>query len=295
MRIQSINNTNFRGLFTDKSAQNGGNWLMEYSPYSWENNNTSKMASKQRVDVYASSLPDNEEIYSRFGDGGENSKDILGTESYYKTSDGRMRRTITEVPSMNREESLKVQNKKYDLFLDMKNNEYKRLKSNVRSVPQDIDYAKTMYNHYAQNIPFGIFTGDSTQNRTAEGMRKGFNHLRDTAEKTYHSFQLYDELRESADSIRTKKAANAKEIELLANARKNGKLIDISRRDIDGASNVLKEALQSVREAAGRIVALPHKTVTLDSILKEIGSKVKSADIPSEAVKYVENLIKKGI
>ena len=31
MKIQAINtNTNFKGLFTDKSAQNNGNWRMEY-------------------------------------------------------------------------------------------------------------------------------------------------------------------------------------------------------------------------------------------------------------------------
>ena len=66
MKINAINNTNFRGLFTDKTAQNGGNWRMEYSPYSWESNNSSKMANKKKIDVYASSLPDNEEIYTKF-------------------------------------------------------------------------------------------------------------------------------------------------------------------------------------------------------------------------------------
>ena len=39
MKINAINNTNFRGLFTDKSSQNGSNWKMEYSPYAWESPN----------------------------------------------------------------------------------------------------------------------------------------------------------------------------------------------------------------------------------------------------------------
>ena len=52
MKIQAINtNTNFKGLFTDKSAQNNGNWRMEYQPYSWESNNTGKMANKERIDI----------------------------------------------------------------------------------------------------------------------------------------------------------------------------------------------------------------------------------------------------
>ena len=69
MRIQAINtNTNFKGLFTNKSNENGGNWKMEYQPYSWEKNadgDIGYMANKERVDVYASRLPDNEEIFTR--------------------------------------------------------------------------------------------------------------------------------------------------------------------------------------------------------------------------------------
>ena len=92
MKIQAINtNTNFKGLFTDKSAQNNGNWRMEYQPYSWESNNTGKMANKERIDIYANMLPDNEEIYTKNkGYYAETSGDILGTTSYYKTYDGRM-------------------------------------------------------------------------------------------------------------------------------------------------------------------------------------------------------------
>ena len=34
-------------------------------PYSWESNNTGKMANKERIDIYANMLPDNEEIYTK--------------------------------------------------------------------------------------------------------------------------------------------------------------------------------------------------------------------------------------
>ena len=50
----------------------------------------------------------------------ETSGDILGTTSYYKTYDGRMRRTIDEMPAMNREDSLKVLDKKLGKFLEQK-------------------------------------------------------------------------------------------------------------------------------------------------------------------------------
>ena len=295
MKIQAINNMNFKGLFTDKSAQNDGNWRMEYSPYSWENNNTSKMAPKARIDIYAAALPDNEEIYTSYGNNAENSVDILGTESYYRRSDGKMRKTITEVPALTREESLKVQNKKFDIFLNMKKNEYNKIKIEASIIPDRLMRARNSYNSYSKNIPFSFFTGASIQKATANRMGDAFNTVHDDALELYRKFMSYAKLRESSDAIAAQKKENVLEIELLEKARKDGKLIDISRRDIDGASNALKEALLSTKEAAGRYVALPHKTITLESILKEIGSKVNSADIPAEAVKFVENLIKKGV
>ena len=126
MKIQSIHaNTNFKGLFTDKSKENSGNWKMEYQPYSWEKNHNyaiSRMANKQSFDIYDSKLPDNEEIYLRNTTyRAETSKDILGTESYFVNYDGTMRRTIDEKPAMNREKSLEVLYKKYNAFLEMKN------------------------------------------------------------------------------------------------------------------------------------------------------------------------------
>ena len=68
MKINAINNTNFKGLFTNKSSQNGGNWRMEYSPYAWESKNgweiDSKMANQSGIDIFGTCLPDNEKIYT---------------------------------------------------------------------------------------------------------------------------------------------------------------------------------------------------------------------------------------
>ena len=55
MKINAINNTNFKGLFTNKSSQNGGNWKMEYSPYAWESRNwynLSKMDIQRDIDIF---------------------------------------------------------------------------------------------------------------------------------------------------------------------------------------------------------------------------------------------------
>ena len=121
MKIQAINNTNFKGLFTDASGINGGNWRMEYSPYSWESNNTGKMANQTDIDVYAKNLPDNDKIYTYdLSTRRKSARDILGTEFYFENADGKMRRTITEVPEMNREDSLRVLDKKLGIFLEDK-------------------------------------------------------------------------------------------------------------------------------------------------------------------------------
>ena len=120
MKINAINNTNFRGLFTDKSSQNGGNWKMEYSPYAWESPNgynLSKMDTQRDIDIFGTVLPDNEKIYTE-NYNRKSAKDILGTEFYYETYDGRVRKTITEVPAMNREDSLRVYNSKLQKFLE---------------------------------------------------------------------------------------------------------------------------------------------------------------------------------
>ena len=119
MKINVISNTNFRGLFTDKSAQNGGNWKMEYSPYSWESKNfklDSTMADQGDVDILGTCLPDNEKIYTE-QNGRKSAKDILGTEFYYEYDNGKVRKTITEVPAMNRQDSLRVYNSKLEKFL----------------------------------------------------------------------------------------------------------------------------------------------------------------------------------
>lgn len=292
MKINAINNTNFRGLFTDKTAQNGGNWRMEYSPYSWESNNSSKMANKKKIDVYASSLPDNEEIYTKFENGGENSKDILGTESYYKHSDGKMRRTITEVPSMNREESLKVQNKKYDAFLDMKKDEFRRLRGNVTDVTEKVDNSITNFRRYADDIPLGFFAAAYDRRQAVNQMSKEFNTVVDSAKNAYTNFLDYDKLRISADNVRSVQKRNAEEIEKLADLRKSGRLIDISRRDIADADKPLIESLtRGFNTIRSKFVCLPHRLISMDEVMRSLG---RASEVPANKqliIDYIKRLI----
>lgn len=295
MKIQALNNTNFRGLFTDKSAQNGGNWRMEYSPYSWESSNTSKMANKKQIDIFASALPDNEEIYTNYPSGSESSKDILGTESYYVHSDGKMRRTITEMPAMNREESLIVQNKKLTEFEKMKHQKAFAMENSMKEQYQKTDnYGKT-FDKYYNDASQGYFSRRYSLETSHDSMKEEFNNVKQSAKNLYDDFSKYAALRDSIDNINIQKFNNEKEIGLLSGLRKSGLLIDISRRDIPEPNKALQEVLQNIKTASAKFLALPHKTIFMQDVLRAVGAKVKSADIPAEAIKYVDTLIKKGI
>ncbi len=292
MKINAINTTNFKGLFTDKTAQNGGNWRMEYSPYSWESNNTSKMANKKKVDVYSSYLPDNEEIYTKFSETAENSKDILGTESYYKRSDGKMRRTITEVPAMNREESLKVQNKKYDAFLEMKKEEFSRLRNNVTGITDKVDNSVTDFRKYAADVPLGFFTAAYDRRYAVNQMSKEFDTVLDSAKNAYTNFLDYDKLRISADNVRSVQKRNAEEIDKLANLRKAGQLIDISRRDINDADKPLIENLKhGFNTIRSKFVCLPHRLISMDEVMRTLGRAAEVPDNKQLIIDYIKRLI----
>ena len=120
MKIQTINNQiSSKGIYIDRSKENNGNWKMAYKPYSWELDTNAKpyIAPKEQIDMYASSLPTNEEFYTAI----ENakpavSKDIYGTISYYQypahINNGKMRRDVIQEEAMGREESLEVYVKK---------------------------------------------------------------------------------------------------------------------------------------------------------------------------------------
>ena len=292
MKINAINSNAFKGLFTDKTAQNGGNWLMEYSPYSWEKNNTSKMSDKQKVDVYASTLPDNEELYTKFANGAESSRDILGTESYYLHSDGKMRRTITEVPAMNREESLKVLNKKLGVFLRMKDLECLSIKSQIPDIPKAVREASANYRNSEGDIPVRLFSTSYERGLAMENMRNIFDNVKGYAIDLYNKLNLYAKLKESADSVRTFRETNSKEIAELESLRKAGNLIDISRRDIQEPDNALIDNLvHGFSTLKSKFLCLPNKLISMDEILRILGCSAETSESKRQIINYIKKLI----
>lgn len=293
MKIQAINtNTNFKGLFTDKSAQNNGNWRMEYQPYSWESNNTGKMANKERIDIYANMLPDNEEIYTKNkGYYAETSGDILGTTSYYKTYDGRMRRTIDEMPSMNREDSLKVLDKKLGKFLEQKQELRKELEANFDRQTLAIRSSSDNYNIASYELDNTFWTKKNIKNNMDNAARE----LKNNADIMYQNSQNYIKLMGSIDAVRQTKENGQKEIKQIEELRKSGKLIDISRRDIPNPNEALKQALADIRAAAGKFLCLPHKLMSMDEILKIVNPRNLSSGYDNEIMHHIEKLIKRTV
>lgn len=293
MKIQAINtNTNFKGLFTDKSAQNNGNWRMEYQPYSWESNNTGKMANKERIDIYANMLPDNEEIYTKNkGYYAETSGDILGTTSYYKTYDGRMRRTIDEMPAMNREDSLKVLDKKLGKFLEQKQELRKELEANFDRQTLAIRSSSDNYNIASYELDNTFWTKKNIKNNMDNAARE----LKNNADIMYQNSQNYIKLMGSIDAVRQTKENGQKEIKQIEELRKSGKLIDISRRDIPNPNEALKQALADIRAAAGKFLCLPHKLMSMDEILKIVNPRNLSSGYNNEIMNHIEKLIKRTV
>lgn len=293
MKIQAINtNTNFKGLFTDKSAQNNGNWRMEYQPYSWESNNTGKMANKERIDIYANMLPDNEEIYTKNkGYYAETSGDILGTTSYYKTYDGKMRRTIDEMPSMNREDSLKVLDKKLGKFLEQKQELRKELEANFDRQTLAIRSSSDNYNIASYELDNTFWTKKNIKNNMDNAARE----LKNNADIMYQNSQNYIKLMGSIDAVRQTKENGQKEIKQIEELRKSGKLIDISRRDIPNPNEALKQALADIRAAAGKFLCLPHKLMSMEEVLKIVNPRNLSSGYNNEIISHVEKLIKRTV
>ena len=293
MKIQAINtNTNFKGLFTDKSAQNNGNWRMEYQPYSWESNNTGKMANKERIDIYANMLPDNEEIYTKNkGYYAETSGDILGTTSYYKTYDGRMRRTFDEMPAMNREDSLKVLDKKLGKFLEQKQELRKELEANFDRQTLAIRSSSDNYNIASYELDNTFWTKKNIKNNMDNAARE----LKNNADIMYQNSQNYIKLMGSIDAVRQTKENGQKEIKQIEELRKSGKLIDISRRDIPNPNEALKQALADIRAAAGKFLCLPHKLMSMDEILKIVNPRNLSSGYDNEIMHHIEKLIKRTV
>lgn len=230
MKIQAINNNSFKGLFTDKSKQNNNEWLMEYRPYSWEldSNAKPKMALKEHLDIKADKLPDNEEIYSKaYGSEPERSKDILGTESYYRYPDhimnGKMRSTITVAEPLNREESLKVYLEKMNKFRTQKEQEQKIL-GNFSF--REIESKYRSFNSASADYEDAIIFKQDEKDRMSNATRGMYG----AAEKLYRQANAYAKMTESLKQTDKTISDIKTELNTIETAKKEGKVIDISVR-----------------------------------------------------------------
>ncbi len=302
MKISAISSNNtFKGLFTDKTKNE--NWLMEYRPYSWElYHNTSVhapyydvkkpvMEKKQQINILASRLPDNEEIFSPMDKRNPAiSKDILGTVSYYEypleVNLGEYRNHITESAPMNLEESLKVYLKKNEIFKEMKQAEINKTKQAVqdslKKLREDIDKCDSAAH---DSDGFHLFNDVSTKRC------KAFYNLRYQTMRNHEDIiEKYMKLTDSMGELKDLITKMKSELRLISEKQKTGDIIDISIRHENDPNKALYEEgnrlVQNPSEMKNtqKIVLLSHRTVPLKELVQQW--------IKQNAVEYKENLQK---
>ena len=305
MKVMSINaNTSFKGVFTNKSAENNGNWLMVYEPYSWESKNTGIMDLQKDFSVYDNFLPDNEKIYTDVNNK-KSCEDIMGTEFYYEYKDGRARKHITERPSLNREDSLKVVDKKLDRFLRMKQGESNALMYKMTEPDVNAKNAIDKYFYASRDFDDGyeyskgfLQKGDgiSLMNSARSSMDIAHNNLVQAYNDTKNLFDKYVKLMGSMEAVRYAKQNCLQEIKQLEELRNSDKLIDISRRDLKGNPNIpLLEAFQNLKSLAEKYLCLPHKTVSMKEIMNAVKIQNLTTESEPSIIAYIEHLIKASI
>lgn len=300
MKITTVNNVNFSGVFTDKKWHNMGKWSMEYAPYSWESNNTSRMTHKEKIDMLASTLPDNEEFYKAKANGYarlfESSEDVLGTVSYYRDFEkNEMGKTITEVPAMNRETSLDFLRKKLEKFMKLKKAYGEQIQSSIKESMSRIDNLAYDYDKHSKDYDANFSLAKNSNNHNKENMDINFEEVINENKKIYNSSKEYVKLRDSMDELRINIESARHEVEKLKEARLGKNLIDISRRDVYDPNKPLWDALQDIRTAYGKLVALPHKTTSVNELISEAGVKLTDTKFSDKIIKFVDELIKKRV
>ena len=305
MRIQAITNTDFKGLYTDKSAQNRGDWKVEYQPYSWEKADMYNFgtAPQEEWDILASSLPDNEKHFTETRprkydfypkEGRESCRDILGTEFYYHDFETKkMRNVIDHKEALNLEESLNVLNKKLARFLDLKEEEMESLESIFKNDKEILDKHSGNFDYYSGDYDQGILARINDKKYNKQKMVEYKNGLKEKADTMFDNIQKYISIRNSSIQVKEKRLNIEQEIAKINKAKNSGNLIDISQRVyVYDPNKKLWDALHNVQMAKNKLIALPHRTISVREILNEIRANVIASDIPEKAIKYIDILIK---
>lgn len=307
MKINAISSTNFKGLFVDKSSENNGDWKMVYKPYSWElkryeysseYKNQADMYYQEDVDLTKDYLPDNEIIIydnSRYQnsykrEGVVTNKDILGT-TFYEADYNRntLKQDIIQGEAMNREESLTVLNKKFAKFIDMKK-ELMASKTDLSEPKKNLSYDHDFYT-YNDDIKKHLFQRDYTLDYSARKMDGAFCTIKNTGNRLLQQFAEYINLFNSLEGVRERVEQNKEEIRILKEARESGNLIDISRRDVKDPNGILWKAMHNVDAIKDKIIALPHKTISVKALLEKVDSSLRGSALADNAIRVVDNLI----
>lgn len=285
MKINSIQNTNFRGLFVDKTKENNGKWKMEYYPYSWEtakiNSETydakvTEMAKKEKIDITAAKLPWNEEIYvAETSRSPRISKDILGTVSYYEYPQdimmGEFRKKIDEKEPMNLEESLKVSVQKHKIFKEMKNEEMSKIAEKISSDKAELMklFDKYFQYSYEQEKLFS-FLSDARSN-----MDSTIGDLKSKLFWAYDNINKYVKIASSLKELDKYIQFQESELEKIAEKKKTGDIIDISIRHQHDPNKPLYDAVNKLIKkpeelrTTNKLVLLAHKTIPLKKMIDE--------------------------
>ena len=302
MRINAINNQRtFKGLFIDRSKENGGNWKMEYRPYSWElEDGKPVMQNKKKINYQAPKLPNNEENFFINSNNVEVSQDIFGTTSYYKCpperNNGKMRSRIDVGMPMNREESLNVYLKKMEKFnKDKRSMLTHELKSPVDFTPVMIAYENEFKDALSRyNNDRGIFVGVKTEN--VSNMVNKTKLLYERAKELYKNAMRYINVSETIPQTEKEITQIKKELSLIEQAKKDKNYIDISNRSINNADEPLIKYLDEMVLSGkpvseyNKLIALPASTRWLKDIFSSLNVNLNTGLSPSTKTKVLEHV-----
>lgn len=302
MRINAINNQRtFKGLFIDRSKENGGNWKMEYRPYSWElEDGKPVMQNKKKINYEAPKLPNNEENFFINSNNVEVSQDIFGTTSYYKCpperNNGKMRSRIDVGMPMNREESLNVYLKKMEKFnKDKRSMLTHELKSPVDFTPVMIAYENEFKDALSRyNNDRGIFGGVKTEN--VSNMVNKTKLLYERAKELYKNAMRYINVSETIPQTEKEITQIKKELSLIEQAKKDKNYIDISNRSINNADEPLIKYLDEMVLSGkpvseyNKLIALPASTRWLKDIFSSLNVNLNTGLSPSTKTKVLEHV-----
>ncbi len=302
MRINAINNQRtFKGLFIDRSKENGGNWKMEYRPYSWElEDGKPVMQNKKKINYQAPKLPNNEENFFINSNNVEVSQDIFGTTSYYKCpperNNGKMRSRIDVGMPMNREESLNVYLKKMEKFnKDKRSMLTHELKSPVDFTPVMIAYENEFKDALSRyNNDRGIFGGVKTEN--VSNMVNKTKLLYERAKELYKNAMRYINVSETIPQTEKEITQIKKELSLIEQAKKDKNYIDISNRSINNADEPLIKYLDEMVLSGkpvseyNKLIALPASTRWLKDIFSSLNVNLNTGLSPSTKTKVLEHV-----